>query len=72
MTFSGLRVCIIGAGAAGLCACRHLAADISKCLPTVFEQTETVGGTWVGSFHFKKLFLKQDMSPEHRCTQWGW
>lgn len=42
-----LRVCVIGAGAAGLCACRHLATDTSKFLPVVFEQTKSVGGTWV-------------------------
>ncbi|XP_026289173.2 uncharacterized protein LOC113214118 [Frankliniella occidentalis] len=39
------RVAVIGAGAAGLCAARHLAAAGVPC--TVFEQTGNVGGTWV-------------------------
>jgi len=43
-----LRVCVIGAGAAGLCACRHLSGlDVNTFVPTVFEQTDNVGGTWV-------------------------
>ena len=49
---AAIRVCVIGAGAAGLCACRHLASDVSKFLPTVFEQTDTVGGTWVRKMTF--------------------
>jgi cation diffusion facilitator CzcD-associated flavoprotein CzcO len=43
-----LRVCVIGAGAAGLCACRHLSGhDLKTFVPTVYEQTDNVGGTWV-------------------------
>nr|BCT26324.1 flavin-dependent monooxygenase [Euura sp. 'Pontania] len=42
-----LRVCVIGAGAAGLCALRHLAGDPSTFEPTTFEQTDHLGGTWV-------------------------
>nr|XP_006627556.1 PREDICTED: flavin-containing monooxygenase FMO GS-OX-like 4 [Lepisosteus oculatus] len=43
-----LRVAVIGAGAAGLCAARHLLArrDIFAP-PVVYELTERVGGTWV-------------------------
>ncbi|XP_015597693.1 flavin-containing monooxygenase FMO GS-OX-like 4 [Cephus cinctus] len=44
---SRMRVCVVGAGAAGLCAARHLAADTESFEPAVFEQTNTVGGTWV-------------------------
>ena len=40
------RVCVIGAGAAGLCAARHLLHHTSF-QPVVFEQTDVVGGTWV-------------------------
>lgn len=42
-----IRVCVIGAGAAGLCAVRHLSNDKQTFEPAVFEQTEVVGGTWV-------------------------
>ena len=42
-----LQVCIIGAGAAGLCAARHLAQTSFQ--PVVFEQADSVGGTWIYS-----------------------
>ncbi len=42
-----LRVCVIGAGAAGLCAARHLSAAPKLFEPTVFELSDTIGGTWV-------------------------
>ncbi|CAH1244516.1 FMO4 [Branchiostoma lanceolatum] len=42
-----LRVAVIGAGPAGLCAARHLSAEPDRYLPTVYEQTAAVGGTWV-------------------------
>jgi flavin-dependent dehydrogenase len=59
---SKLKVCVIGAGAAGLCACRHLASDAAaRFSPVVIEQGSVVGGTWVrltrGSF--LGLFLTQ-------------
>ena len=51
------RICIIGAGAAGICAAKHLskltpamnALDGYKhtFAPVVFEKSSTVGGTWV-------------------------
>ncbi|XP_078609484.1 uncharacterized protein LOC144880836 isoform X1 [Branchiostoma floridae x Branchiostoma japonicum] len=41
------RVAVIGAGAAGLCAARHLSARPDQFVPTVYEQTDRVGGTWV-------------------------
>ncbi|XP_017886333.1 flavin-containing monooxygenase FMO GS-OX-like 7 [Ceratina calcarata] len=40
------KVCVIGAGAAGLCAARHLAPN-SKFEFQVYEQTSEIGGTWV-------------------------
>ncbi|XP_078597657.1 uncharacterized protein LOC144873836 [Branchiostoma floridae x Branchiostoma japonicum] len=42
-----LRVAVIGAGPAGLCAARFLSAEPDRYLPTVYEQTAAVGGTWV-------------------------
>ncbi|CAH1259248.1 FMO2 [Branchiostoma lanceolatum] len=42
-----LRVAVIGAGPAGLCAARFLSAEPDCYLPTVYEQTAAVGGTWV-------------------------
>eukprot|EP00058_Branchiostoma_floridae_P004284 XP_002589772.1 hypothetical protein BRAFLDRAFT_90445 [Branchiostoma floridae] len=42
-----LRVAVIGAGANGLCAARYLSTDPGLYLPTVYEQTAAVGGTWV-------------------------
>ncbi|XP_072759323.1 uncharacterized protein [Anoplolepis gracilipes] len=41
-----IKVCVVGAGAAGLCAARHLAAN-TKFETTVYEQTNEIGGTWV-------------------------
>ncbi|KAJ7341454.1 hypothetical protein JRQ81_005562, partial [Phrynocephalus forsythii] len=43
-----LRVAVIGAGAAGLCAARHiLASPDTFADPVVFEASDHVGGTWV-------------------------
>ena len=42
-----LKVCVIGAGAAGLCAARHLLGNSNKFTAQVFEQSDVVGGTWV-------------------------
>lgn len=41
-----MRVCIVGAGAAGLVAARHVyAAQKIPC--SVFEATSELGGVWV-------------------------
>lgn len=41
------RVAVIGAGAAGLCAARHILARPNVfASPVVFELTDNVGGTW--------------------------
>ena len=42
-----LNVCVIGAGAAGLCAVRHLAAYPDVFNVKAYEQSSVVGGTWV-------------------------
>ncbi|XP_029375412.1 flavin-containing monooxygenase FMO GS-OX4 [Echeneis naucrates] len=41
------RVAVVGAGAAGLCAARHiLSRPNSFACPVVFELTDNIGGTW--------------------------
>lgn len=40
-----MKLCVIGAGAAGLCAARN--GIKFGCEVTVFEQTDQIGGTWV-------------------------
>ena len=42
-----MRVAVIGAGAAGLVALRHLTAKPDIFQATAYEQTARVGGTWV-------------------------
>ena len=56
---SQIRVCVIGAGAAGVCAARHLskpksstsakggAQDLTNFLPVIYEKSDNVGGIWV-------------------------
>ncbi|XP_041978260.1 senecionine N-oxygenase-like [Aricia agestis] len=41
-----MRVCVVGAGAAGLCAARHLLCEPGVTVD-VLEQSAQVGGTWV-------------------------
>lgn len=41
-----MRVAVIGAGAAGLCAARHILSRPGFCPPVVFELSHEVGGTW--------------------------
>lgn len=41
------RVAIIGAGASGLIAARHILSRPERFAVTVFERTDAVGGTWV-------------------------
>lgn len=42
-----LRVCVIGAGAAGLAIARHLTSQVDIFNVSVFEQASSLGGTWV-------------------------
>uniref|UniRef100_A0A3P9M7C0 Flavin-containing monooxygenase n=1 Tax=Oryzias latipes TaxID=8090 RepID=A0A3P9M7C0_ORYLA len=47
-----LRVAVVGAGAAGLCAAKHiLSSPSSFAPPVVFEATGGVGGTWCYTEH---------------------
>ena len=41
------RVAIIGGGAAGLCAAKQLLSYARVITPVVYEQSTSVGGTWV-------------------------
>lgn len=41
-----IRVCVIGSGAAGLCAVKFFSND-DNFEPAVFEQSDKIGGTWV-------------------------
>ena len=41
------RVCVIGAGAAGLCAARHLLEEPCVSHVDILEQAPQLGGTWV-------------------------
>ena len=42
-----MKVAVIGAGAAGLVALRHLSARPEVFEAVAFEQTANIGGTWV-------------------------
>ncbi|XP_060066421.1 uncharacterized protein LOC132546720 [Ylistrum balloti] len=42
-----MRVAVIGAGAAGLCALRHLSTRQPKFQAVCFEQNSRLGGTWI-------------------------
>ncbi|KAJ0177479.1 hypothetical protein K1T71_007488 [Dendrolimus kikuchii] len=47
MIFKMARVCVIGAGAAGLCAARHLLVEPCVSQVDILEQASQLGGTWV-------------------------
>ena len=47
MVHQSKSVCVIGAGAGGLCALRHFTTMPEKFNPVVcYEQTDKVGGLW--------------------------
>lgn len=43
---SKTKVCVVGAGPAGLCAAKHLLEKQEKFDVTVFEQSGDLGGIW--------------------------
>lgn len=45
--YVGMRVCVVGAGAAGLCSARHLLAEPLVSRVDILEQSSGLGGTWV-------------------------
>lgn len=55
-----IKVCVIGSGAAGLCAARHLAANSNRFEFTVFERQSEIGGTWI---YTDKIDLDDDGLP---------
>lgn len=68
-----LRVAVVGAGAAGLCAARHiLFRSESFEPPVVFEQSARVGGTW---FYEERVGTSDDGRLIHgsmyRDLRWG-
>lgn len=56
------RVCVIGSGAAGLCALRHLSSDLNYFVPEAFEQTGEIGGTWI---YTEKIGVDENDLPIH-------
>lgn len=56
-----IKICVIGAGAAGLCAVRHLATNLIFEV-TAYEQTNDVGGTWV---YKEQVGLDENDLPIH-------
>lgn len=44
-----MKICIVGAGAAGLCAIRHSVSFNTLADVIAFEQNDKVGGTWIYS-----------------------
>lgn len=56
-----LKVCVIGAGAAGLCAVRHMAGN-PNFDATIYEQTSEIGGTWV---YKEQVGLDENGLPIH-------
>jgi cation diffusion facilitator CzcD-associated flavoprotein CzcO len=42
-----IHVAVIGAGAAGLCVGRYLAAQSDVFSTVIYEQTSSIGGLWV-------------------------
>ena len=54
-----VRVCVVGAGAAGLCAARHLCRLPQFFTVNVIESTAHVGATW----------MNVDKSCDHRYVE---
>lgn len=58
-----LRVAVVGAGAAGLCAARHILSRAESFeAPVVFEQSARVGGTW---YYEERVGTSDDGRPVH-------
>ncbi|KAF5904830.1 flavin-containing monooxygenase FMO GS-OX-like 4 [Clarias magur] len=58
-----LRVAVVGAGAAGLCAARHILSRAPSFeSPVVFEQSARVGGTW---YYEERVGISDNDLPIH-------
>jgi len=57
-----IRVAVIGAGAAGLCMARYLVDQPKLFNAVIYEQTNSVGGTWV---YTEKTNLDENGLPIH-------
>lgn len=66
ITIKIMKLCVIGAGAAGLCAVRH-GIDFG-CDVTVFEKSDEIGGTWV---HTDKVGLDKHGLETHSSMYQG-
>lgn len=54
---------VVGAGAAGLCAARHILSRAESFeAPVVFEQSARVGGTW---YYEERVGTSEDGRPVH-------
>ncbi|KAL3079072.1 hypothetical protein niasHS_014854 [Heterodera schachtii] len=47
MSSPSLRICVVGAGAAGLCAARRAVEQLPGAEVSILEQSDQLGGTWV-------------------------
>lgn len=61
-----MKIAIIGAGAAGLCALRHATDKGFPC--DCFEQTDKVGGTWN---YTERTGLDENGLPVHSSMYQG-
>lgn len=62
------RVAVVGAGASGLCAARHiLSRPSSFASPVVFEICDHIGGTW---YYDERVGERPVLSSMYRDLRW--
>lgn len=64
-----IRVAVIGAGAAGLAALRHMKARCDEFEPVAFEQMPVIGGTWVYSDELLDTHGRPLPSSMYKCLR---
>lgn len=47
-----MKICIIGAGASGICTARHCISKSNEII--IYEKMEQIGGTWILENAFKQ------------------
>lgn len=57
-----IRVAVIGCGVAGLAMGKHLIVRSDKFSVTIYEQTSSIGGTWV---YTDRIGIDDNGSPLH-------